>query len=109
MINNTNAYLTEVSVTVTTFSGSLWCGTLVLKEASLGLFDIACTKDAFVAYHLENPGGSIQWNMSFARVALDWEVNVFASFFQVLYLGGVRRKGEDKLWWIPSKKRDVWF
>lgn len=34
----------------------------------------------------------------------EWEVDVFVSFFRVLYLVRVRQKGEDKLWWVPSKK-----
>jgi hypothetical protein len=32
---------------------------MVLKEACLGLFSIAPAKDAFVADHMEIPGGSI--------------------------------------------------
>lgn len=76
----------------------LWCGDLVLKEAFLGLFCIACAKDTFVANHLEIPKSFIQWNMSFARAAYNWEVDVFASFFQVLYLGIVRLESEVKLW-----------
>jgi hypothetical protein len=47
----------------------------------LALFDITSTKDAFVANNLEFLSGSNQWNMSFAREAHDWEVDVFASFF----------------------------
>jgi hypothetical protein len=49
-------------------------------------------------------GGSIQWNMSFARTAHNWEVDVFTLLFRVLYLGKVRWEGEDKLCWVPSKK-----
>jgi hypothetical protein len=48
--------------------------------------------------HLEFYGGSNLWNVSFARVAHDWKVDVFASFFQVLYSAKVRRGSEDKLW-----------
>ena len=53
---------------------------------------------------LELSGGSIQWNMSFARLAHDLEVDVFASLFKVLYLVRVRQKNEDKLWWVPPKE-----
>jgi len=42
--------------------------------------------------------------VSFVRAAHDWEVDVFAFFFKVLNSTSVRRKGEDKLWWIPSKR-----
>jgi hypothetical protein len=37
--------------------------------------------------------------VSFAREA--HEVDVFASFFQVLHPVKVRRGSEDKLWWVP--------
>jgi len=42
--------------------------------------------------------------VSFTKEAHDWEVNVFASFFQILHLVIVKRGSEDKLWWVPSKK-----
>jgi hypothetical protein len=44
------------------------------------------------------------WNMSFARVAHDWEMKAFALFFMELYSMRMRREGEFKLWWIPSKR-----
>lgn len=44
---------------------------MVLKGAFQALYGISCTKDAFVAELLELFGGSIQWNLSFARVAHD--------------------------------------
>jgi hypothetical protein len=34
----------------------------------------------------------------------DWEVEAFTTFFRVLYIAKVRREGEDKLWWVSSKK-----
>jgi hypothetical protein len=33
-----------------------------------------------------------------------WEVDVFATFFNLLYLVIVRREGVDKFWWPPPKK-----
>jgi len=69
----------------------------VVQEAYPDLFGIACTKDASVPTHLEFYGGSNQWNVSFARTAHDWKMDVFASFFKVLY------SNEDKLRWVPSK------
>jgi hypothetical protein len=42
----------------------------------------------------------------FIRVAHDWEVNVFISFFNLLYSYRVRREGEDKLW-LPYPKMGV--
>jgi hypothetical protein len=72
------------------FWHDLWCGDLALKEAFPILFGIACTKDTFVVAHVEFFGGSIQWNMSFARAAHDWEVDAFTSFFRVFYLVKMR-------------------
>jgi hypothetical protein len=34
----------------------------------------------------------------------DWEVDLFTSFFNFLYFFGLRRGGQDKLCWVPSKK-----
>jgi hypothetical protein len=42
--------------------------------------------------------------VSFIREAHDWEVDVFASFFQLLHSVKVNRDNEDSLWWVPSKK-----
>jgi hypothetical protein len=50
------------------------CGDLTLKEAFLVLYGIACACDTSVEAYLEMLGGSIQWNVRFARVAHDWEV-----------------------------------
>jgi hypothetical protein len=75
---------------------------VALKEAFPDLFGMAHAKDA--SAHLEFYGGSNQWNVNFARVVHDWEVDVFASFSQVLYSARVRRGREDKLWWVPSKR-----
>jgi hypothetical protein len=33
--------------------------------------------------HLELSGGPIKWNISFARAAHDWKMDVFVSFFRV--------------------------
>jgi hypothetical protein len=54
-------------------------------------------KDASIAANLEFFGGCNQWNMSFARAADDWKVDVFTPFFQVLHSVNVKRC-EDRLW-----------
>ena len=80
------------------------CEDMTLKEGFSDLYGIACAKNAFVVPHLEISGGSNQWFVSFARAAHDWEVDVFASFFRVVYSVRVRWEGEDKLWWVLSKR-----
>jgi len=42
--------------------------------------------------------------MNFAREAHDWEVDIFATFFQVLHSIKVKIGSANKLWWISSKK-----
>jgi len=71
------------------FWDDVWCGEMPLKEAFLVLYDIARDKDAHV---------------SFFRAAYDWEMDVLASFFSLLYSSRVDREGEDQLWWSPSHK-----
>jgi hypothetical protein len=82
----------------TKFWHDLWCADTILKEAFPALFDIAHAKDASIVDNLELLGGSTQWNMSFAREAYDWEVDVFASFFRALHLVIVSRGHENRLW-----------
>jgi hypothetical protein len=86
------------------FWHDLWYGDKALKEAFLDLYGITCTDDASVAAHLELFGGSNQWNVSFARVAHDLEVDIFAFFCILLYSINGRWEGKDKFWWTPSKK-----
>jgi hypothetical protein len=42
--------------------------------------------------------------MTFVREAHDWEIDVFASFFQVLHLTIVSRGRANRLWWVSSKR-----
>jgi hypothetical protein len=88
----------------TKFWHDLWCWDIVLKEVFLVLFGIASVKDAPVADNMEILGGSTQWNMSFVRKAHDWEVDVFASFFQALHSAIVSRDHANRLWYVSSKK-----
>jgi hypothetical protein len=78
------------------FWRDLWCGDSVLKVAFPVLFGIACVKNAFVANNMEVLGGLNQWNVNFTREAHDWELEVFASFLQVLHSVRVRPGCEDK-------------
>jgi hypothetical protein len=81
-----------------------WCMDVALKATFPVLYGIARVKDASIADHLELFGGSNRWNVSFARAAQNWVVDIFASFFQVLHSTRVKIVSEDKLWWIPSKR-----
>jgi hypothetical protein len=41
----------------------------------------------------------------FTRPVHDWEVDLVSSFFELLYSLKVRQGGEDRICWIPSKRR----
>jgi hypothetical protein len=84
--------------------GVVWCGEMPLKGAFLVLYDIARDKDAHVADHLVVVNGSYQWDVSFFRATHDWEVDVLAPFFSLLYSSKVDREGEDQFWWSSSHK-----
>jgi hypothetical protein len=56
------------------------------------------------ADNMEILGGSIQWDVSFVREAYDWEMDIFASFFQVLQSATVSRDRAYRLCCVPSKK-----
>jgi hypothetical protein len=86
------------------FWDDVWCGEVPLKDAFPVLYDIACDKDAHVADHLVVVSGVYQWDISFFRAAHDWEVDVLASFFSLLYSTRVNCDGEDQLRWYPSHK-----
>jgi hypothetical protein len=49
--------------------------------------------------------GNIHWNIFFTRPVHDWEVEVVSVFFELLYSQRVRQGGEDKICWIPSKRK----
>jgi hypothetical protein len=67
------------------FWDDVWCGEMSLKEAFPGLYDIACDKNTLVAAHLILESGSFQWDVRLIQAAHDWEVDILASFFTLLY------------------------
>jgi hypothetical protein len=70
----------------------------------IDLYDIARVKDASVVDHLELFSDSHQWDVSIIKAVHDWEVDVFASFFKLLFSFILRWGGGDKLCWPPSKR-----
>jgi hypothetical protein len=47
------------------FWDDVWCGEMPLKKDFLGLYDIACDKNLFVAAHLILESSSFQWDVRF--------------------------------------------
>jgi hypothetical protein len=75
----------------------VWRGEVTLKDAFPGLYNIASVKDASIANNMDRSSGSTQWNVSFIHLVHDWEVEVLASFYSLLYSQKMQREGEDKL------------
>jgi hypothetical protein len=86
------------------FWDDMWCGEMTLEEAFPNLYNFAHVKDAFVAIYMDFSSGSLQWNVSFTHTAHNWEVDVLASFYTLLYSHSVRREGKNKLRWAPFHK-----
>jgi hypothetical protein len=63
----------------------VWCGDQALKVAYSDLISLDHCKDALVVDLLEFSSDSHQWNVSFLKVAQDWEVDFFTLFFNFLY------------------------
>jgi hypothetical protein len=59
-----------------------WCGEQPLKISFLGLYNIACCKDAWVANYMLFGNGSIQWNIDFTILINDREVDLVFSFLE---------------------------
>jgi hypothetical protein len=55
-----------------------------------------------VADWLELSSSFIHWNPSFIRVAHDWELESFDSFFSLLYTLKTHSREVDNLLWTPS-------
>jgi hypothetical protein len=80
------------------------CGELPLKTLFPELFLIACGKDAWVEENMQRQNGTTLWNNLFTRPIYDWEVEVVTRFFE-MYSLKVRCEGEDKICWIPARKK----
>jgi len=77
------------------FWHDLWCRDQPLKESFSELFSIPCCKEAWVADNMQFSNGGIQWNVSFIRSVIDWEVDLVIAFFDLLYSLMLRQGGED--------------
>jgi hypothetical protein len=54
---------------------------------------------------MQRQNGTILLNILFSRPVHDWEVEGFSRFFEMLYTLKVRSEGEDKMCWIPARKK----
>jgi hypothetical protein len=54
---------------------------------------------------MQRQNGTILWNIMFSRSVHDWEVEAVSRFFGMLYTFKVSSEGEDKLCWVPARKK----
>ena len=87
------------------FQYDVCCGELPLKVLFPELFTIACGKDVWVVENMQINNGIIHWNILLTRPMQDWEVDEVARFFELLYYQKVRYGDEDKICWIPLKRK----
>ena len=87
------------------FWDDVWCIDGPLKSAYPELYRIARVKDATVADNFQCRGNAIHWEVTFSRLAQDWELESFSSFLELLYSFTGTGKGEDKLCWKPSQSK----
>jgi hypothetical protein len=87
------------------FWDDVWCIDSPLKSAYPELYRIARAKDAFVADNFQCRGNSIHWEVTFSRLAQDWELESFSSFLELLYSFTGIGSGEDKVCWKPSQSK----
>uniref|UniRef100_A0A2N9FJQ0 Reverse transcriptase zinc-binding domain-containing protein n=1 Tax=Fagus sylvatica TaxID=28930 RepID=A0A2N9FJQ0_FAGSY len=76
-----------------------------LKSAYPELYRIARAKDAFVADNFQCRGDSIHWEVTFSRLAQDWEMESFSFFLELLYSFTGTGSGEDKVCWKPAQSK----
>ena len=74
------------------------------KAAFPVLYNIASMKDAPMATNMDYSSGTLQWNINFVCLVHDWEVDILASFYSLLYSFRERTGEEDKLWWSRLTK-----
>ena len=85
------------------FWDDVWCTDGSLRDVYPELFRLARDKEACVADNFQRLGASIHWEVTFSRLAQDWEVESFLSFLELLYAVTITGNGEDKVCWQPSK------
>jgi hypothetical protein len=87
------------------FSDDVWCTNEPLKLAYPELYRIACVKDALVADFVQVRGHVMHWEVTFTRLAQDWELESISSFFELLYSDNIISTKKDKMCWKPARSK----
>ena len=71
----------------------------------LELFRIFQDKETSVVELMKFTNVVLHWDVSFFRVANDWELEVVSSFMDTIYVFLVRGIGEDEMSWKPDRNK----
>ena len=74
-----------------------WCGETPLVVSYLELFIFFRDKEASVVELMKLTNGTLHWDVSFFRVAHNWELEAMLSFMDTIYGTSVKGIGEDKM------------
>lgn len=80
-----------------------WCGEQPLQHAFSRLFSLAQNKKAVVTDCMGWNVDQIHWDIIFHRALQDWELDLLAEFFTLLYSVQINRDGEDTIGWMPTR------
>jgi hypothetical protein len=87
------------------FWDDVWCAEEPLKMAYPELYRIACVKDAPVADFVQVRDNAVHWEVTFTRLAQDWELESISSFFDLLYSANIISSEKDKMCWKPARSK----
>jgi hypothetical protein len=87
------------------FWDDVWCAEEPLRMAYPELYRIACVKDAPVADFVQVRGNAVHWEVTFTRLAQDWELEAISSFFDLLYSANIISSEKDKMCWKPARSK----
>ncbi|RVW56524.1 putative ribonuclease H protein [Vitis vinifera] len=85
------------------FWKDIWCGSTPLCEAFPSLFDLAGSKDAWVADYWDPMGEVGGWTPLFLRPFNDWEVEEAERLLSSIQGKRVDADGEDRMLWRGTK------
>ena len=85
------------------FWKNIWCGNSSLCEAFPSLFDLAVSKDAWVADCRDSMGEEGGWTPCFLRPFNDWEVEEVERFLSTIQGKRLNADVEDRMVWKETK------
>ena len=82
-----------------------WCGDYALKDSFLLLFECSRDREAFIdsVYTRSSEVETREWHLRFVRNFNDWEVDVVASFFNLIHSKSPVHESNDEIKWSLKK------